>query len=141
MSEDTWYEPSQETPKDLLPMVDGGIRSPMYRHRPETELQALMEAAPHSTPEESVEELAPLREVLIDAFDQLDDIEKYVVEGCIIQNKSVRQVAEDMVALQIVPTFSKSGVHGALQRALAKLGELLVDNPEIAKRLIAEEMK
>lgn len=62
----------------------------MWRQRPETAVQALMETAPHRTPETSKEELLHLREIVQDAIDLLEPGERILFDATVVERRSLR---------------------------------------------------
>jgi len=80
---------------------------------------------------ESVEELLPLREAIVGAFDVLSEYEAYVVDASHFRGLSVRAIGRELGR-------SKSSVFRARQRAFRKLANALVDNPLVRERLNRE---
>jgi RNA polymerase sigma factor (sigma-70 family) len=102
-----------------FPQVAGGSV------RPRDELEACMVARPFEEPQTSVAELLPLRDILQDAIDGLPEREAYVLNACIIERLSLREVGEQL-------SMGKSNVAKIRERALALLREALADTPLIA---------
>jgi DNA-directed RNA polymerase specialized sigma subunit len=65
--------------------------------RPDTEMQALMEAPPGQDPETSLEQALPLREILGAAFDLiLDERERWVADALWVRRLSFRQLGREL---------------------------------------------
>jgi hypothetical protein len=75
---------------------EGTLRETTFTRKPETPLQALMEALPWEEPETSVEELQPLREIVAQAVDRLPARLKYVLECIHMERLSYQQLADRM---------------------------------------------
>lgn len=93
-----------------------------------TDAQALMEAAPHEPVEPSVESLLPLRNVLAEAFDQLPERDRWIVNSILIERKSIRDTAADL-------SLAKSHVDRLYKAALNSLRTMLEHDPLIAEYL------
>ena len=96
--------------------------------RPETPIQALMEAKPFHEPETSKMEVLGLRDILADALDALDEREQWIFEARCIRRLSVRDVAAEL-------NMPSSTVWLVYQRAVGKLREILVEQPLIVEYL------
>ena len=101
------------------------------RRRATTDMQALMEAAPHAPIERSIESLLPLRERLSEAFDQLDERDRWIVNSILIERKSIRATASDL-------SLAKSHVDRLYKAALYRLRTMLEDDPMIMEYLSDE---
>ncbi len=98
-------------------------------HRtPETDMEALLMAAPHQDPERSSESLLHLRDILADAIEQLDPKFRFVFEGCVIERRSLRDLGRDL-------SVSKSTVDRWKQEAVKCLRVLLEDSQPIKEHL------
>lgn len=73
---------------------------------------------------ESVEELLPLREAIVDAFDILSDYEAYVIDATHYRGLSVRAIGKELGR-------SKSSVFRARQRGFTKLANALKNDPAV----------
>lgn len=98
------------------------------RRRARTEMQALMEAAPHEPIERSIESLLPLRDRLTEAFEQLDERDRWIVNSILIERKSIRNTAADL-------SLAKSHVDRLYKAALNKLKTMLERDPTILEYL------
>lgn len=112
----------------VLPSEFYGDETPMWRRGPENPLQALMESMPNTGPEESVIELAPIREVVAEAVDMLTEEEQWVINALFSEQLSLAKVGKQL-------NVSKTHVFRIRNRALLKLESLLHDNPLIRKRI------
>ena len=61
-------------------------------YRPDTELQAFMEAAPNQEPEESWETMHGRREYAADLIETLEDVDQYVIHAIFYQRLSLRKI-------------------------------------------------
>ena len=115
--------PSRESPYDPLREL------PRYApRRADTDLQALMETRPHEQIQPSIESLLPIRQVLTDAFDQLVERDKWIINSILIERKSIRRTAKDI-------SLAKSHVDRLYKKALAVLQDTLIANPIIQQYL------
>jgi DNA-directed RNA polymerase specialized sigma subunit len=87
-----------------------------------------MEAAPHEPIEQSIEELLPLRHVLSEAFDRLDERDRWIVNAILVERQSIRNCAADL-------SLAKSHVDRLYKRALNSLRTMLEDEPLIVEYL------
>lgn len=95
---------------------------------PMTRAQALMESAPGEEPEVSHEDLADLRELLVDALDKLSPRDQYLVNAFVIRGLSVRRVASEL-------GLAKSHVHRMKRRVMQALRNSLGDHPLVQEFL------
>lgn len=109
------YDPQIEPPRRI-------------KRRALTDMQALMEAKPHDPIEPSIESLLPIRQVLADAFDQLDERDKWIINSILIERKSIRRTGKDL-------SLAKSHVDRLYKKALTKIKVLVIDSPEVAEYL------
>lgn len=98
------------------------------RARPDTPLQALMEAAPGDAIETSKMEMLSIRDVLSDAIDRLDPRHRWVLEQNLIHRIPVRTLGAWM-------GLGKSYVWCLKEEALEALKADLQDHPIILKYL------
>ena len=96
--------------------------------RAATDMQALMEAKPLDEPVVSLEALAPLKEMLADAVDQLAPRDRWIFEALYDRRISLRALAYEL---------SMSKTHMARERdeILERLRGALSANPEIGRYL------
>jgi DNA-directed RNA polymerase specialized sigma subunit len=107
------------------PLIDPPRR---IERRAATTIQALMEAKPHEPIQRSLEELLPLRECLSEAFDQLNERDRWIVNSILIERKSIRNTAADL-------SLAKSHVDRLYKAALRRLKTILENNPTILEYL------
>lgn len=98
------------------------------RRRATSDMQALMEAAPHEPIENSIESLLPLRERLSEAFDELDERDRWIVNSILIERKSIRSTAADL-------SLAKSHVDRLYKAALNRLRTILEHDPLVMEYL------
>ena len=92
-------------------------------HLPETDLQALMEAAPFEEPHTSQESVAGLREQLADAIDKLEPRLRWIFEARTFRGLSVREVGRELnLSKSYVDRLHRQAVD-VLQRELAEVFE------------------
>lgn len=96
--------------------------------RPETPLQALMEAPPHTEAVVSKEERAPLHEAVRQAFSELEDDLQMLVEAVVFEKVAFRKLA---VRWQI----PKSTLYRWYAAALLELRIKLIEYPEVVEYL------
>lgn len=96
--------------------------------QPINEYDALMRCAPCEHPEVSVEDRMPLRDVVADAIDGLDEEERWIFEALFIRRLSIRQLAAEIA-------LPKSTVHRWKDRLLERLREKLEQEPLIIEYL------
>jgi hypothetical protein len=96
--------------------------------RPDTPIQALMEAAPGDTPIESLEELQPLRELIVDAIDSLTEQQRFIVDAV---NSERISLAELGTRLGVSKTHAKR----LRDEAYSALRAALIYKPAIQERL------
>jgi|SaaInlV_125m_DNA_1040241.scaffolds.fasta_scaffold59004_3 DNA-directed RNA polymerase specialized sigma subunit len=65
-------------------------------YRPDTELQALMESAPHEEPAESWDTMHDKREYAADLIETLDDSDQFVIHAIFYQRMSLRKIGTMM---------------------------------------------
>lgn len=97
---------------------DGYLSDVSVGRIPMTPTQALMEAAPHDEPEESLIETLAEREAIADAIDLLGPRHKWVVEAIFWRGMTLRQLAGEL-------SLSKTHVARLRDEALEELNGLL----------------
>lgn len=96
--------------------------------RPKTELQAIMEAAPFCEPQVSIEERKPLIDIVRQAYSELDEDQRMLVEALLFERQSYRQLA----ARWQIP---RSTLHRWYAGVLLELRCKLIGYPEIVAYL------
>lgn len=91
-------------------------------------MQALMEAPAGDSPEESADELEPMRSVVAEAVEMLDDEAKWVINAVYSEQLSLQKIGDQL-------GVSKTHVFRIRNRALAKMRLLLQTNGIIRKRV------
>lgn len=81
-----------------------GEFAPLFKIKPETETQSVMETAPFQDPKESWEEFAPFADAIVGHLRMLTDFEQWIVDSLIWQRMSLQQVA-DMLGTHKVEIF------------------------------------
>ena len=109
------YDPQIEPPRRI-------------KRRALSDMQALMEAKPYDPIEPSIESLLPLRQVLADAFDQLDERDQWIINSILIERKSIRRTGKDL-------SLAKSHIDRLYKKALNRIRALVADDPVIADYL------
>lgn len=107
------------------------VRETSFTRRPETEIQALLEAAPGETPEVSVEEITPIREAVASAVERLEPRLKFVIEAIHNERLSYQQLADRM-------SISKTHAFRLAREAENRLRRMLSSNQLIRERLNLE---
>ena len=111
-----------------IPTEFFGDETPMFRRPAENFMQALMEAPAGDSPEESADELEPMRSVVAEAVEMLDDEAKWVINAVYSEQLSLQQIGDQL-------GVSKTHVFRIRNRALAKMRLLLQTNGIIRKRV------
>lgn len=127
----------REVPRDMNPADDempDRETGPTYifvahaERRPENEFQALMECAPFEEPAVSRDERLELRDVIVDAIDDLDEQEQWIFDALFVRRLSLRQLASEI-------NMPKTTVARWRDRLLLRLTEKLENEPMIAEYL------
>ena len=79
----------KEFPFDPLDLSWKNTRKPQQK---QTEIEILQEAPPHAPLEESQEERIQLQEAVLDAFDELEEDEIWLLNALLFERLSLRQV-------------------------------------------------
>jgi predicted DNA-binding protein YlxM (UPF0122 family) len=111
-----------------IPTEFYGDETPMFRRIPENPIQALMEADFGHEPEESSEELEPLREIVADAVDLLPEEDRWVIDAVYSEQLSLQQIADQL-------GVSKTHVFRIRNRALKALKAMLSFDMTIRERV------
>jgi hypothetical protein len=123
-----WAGAKPANPLDAETWPEATVRETTFTRRPETALQALMEASPIDTPEVSMEEVQVVREAVADAIDRLPERLRYVIDSINSERVSVRELGRRM-------NLSKSQVQRLKEQAHEQLRLLLIAHPVIRRRL------
>ena len=99
-----------------------------FSRKPDTAIEALMEAAPGEPVEESLEELHDLREAVIDAVERLDPKYRFVIDAINSERLSLAQLANRM-------GISKTHAHRLQTQAFAQLRADLSTDTTVRRRL------
>jgi RNA polymerase sigma factor (sigma-70 family) len=108
----------------LVSWLDGYLPTPP----PVTVVQAVMEAAPGDEPRTSIEELMPLREVLVNVLETLTPREQRIVDLFVVQGLSIRKAAYEL-------GMAKSHVHRLREQVFERLRDELSQQPLVQERL------
>lgn len=100
----------------------------LVHRRPETPMQALMEAKPFDEPPTSKVELTDIGDVLAAAVDSLDERDRYLFNALVVERVSLRQLGKRL-------NLSKTHVARERERITALLRERLAGNPLIEEYL------
>jgi len=95
-----------------------------HNRLPETEMQALVQAAPHSEPQVSKQEREALREIVVSVMDELSDEETWFINALLFERLSLRTV-------EYITGIPKTSVARKRDKILAKLRNKLADNPAV----------
>jgi RNA polymerase sigma factor (sigma-70 family) len=97
--------------------------------RPSTPMQALMECQPHREPEVSRIERLELRDVIVDALDDLDMQEQWIFDALFVRRLSLRELAAEIA-------MPKTTVARWRDRLLSRLRDKLETDPRITEYLV-----
>jgi RNA polymerase sigma factor (sigma-70 family) len=97
--------------------------------RPSTPMQALMEARPNCEPEVSRMERLGLRDVIVDALDDLDEQEQWIFDALFVRRLSRRELAAEIA-------MPKTTVARWRDRLLQRLRDKLETDPRITEYLV-----
>lgn len=122
----------RELPRDMEPNPDDELAEtgPTFvfvghsELRADTEMVALMEAAPHVSPEVARETRLELRDVIVDALDDLDEQEQWIFDSLFVRGMSLRQLSREI-------NMPKTTITRWRDRLLQRLREKLESNPNI----------
>jgi len=98
-------------------------------HRPSTPMQALMECQPFHDPEVSRIERLELRDVIVDALENLDEQEQWIFDALFVRRLSLRDLAAEIA-------MPKTTVARWRDRLLAKVRSQLETDPRIIEYLV-----
>ena len=94
-----------------------------------TQIQVLQEAPPHAALEESQEERIQLQEAVLDAFEELDDEEIWLLNALLFERLSLRQVER-------LTQLPKTTVARKRDYILRKLKRTLENHPVVREYLL-----
>ena len=86
----------------------------------QTEIEILQEAEPHAALEESQEERIQLQEAVLDAFDELDEEEIWLLNALLFERLSLRQVERLTQLPKTTVARKRDYILRKLKRALDK---------------------
>ena len=86
----------------------------------QTEIEILQEAEPHAALEESQEERIQLQEAVLDAFDELDEDEIWLLNALLFERLSLRQVERLTQLPKTTVARKRDYILRKLKRALNK---------------------
>ena len=127
---------SEAKPTRGMPVDDllASISAPSvgFSRLPETPLQALMEAAPGYEPEESLQEIQPIREAVADCIEQLDEHDRYVIDAINSERVTLQELGDRL---------GVSRMHASRLRdaAFGRLMKIMTENSVIRERLGLED--
>lgn len=117
----------KEFPFDPLAGLRGSSQTEV-RGAPDTLLQALQQASPHSEPRISKQERADLQEVVLDALETLEPWEHWLLNALLFERMSLRQVEH-------VLGIPKTTVARKRDRILERLKQELSAHPLVREYL------
>tara|TARA_R100000008_G_scaffold29198_1_gene16090 strand:- start:105 stop:470 length:366 start_codon:yes stop_codon:yes gene_type:complete len=98
------------------------------RNRPDTLIQAIQQSSPYTEPFLSKEEQAQLQEVVLNALEELDEWEIWLINALLFERRSLREV-QRMVGIP------KTTVARKRDQILSKLRDILTPNQTIKNYL------
>lgn len=96
--------------------------------RPANEIEAVMVAAPHTEPVVSKHERSHLKDVIVDAVDQLTAEQQWIFDALFIRKASLRELGHEL-------SLSKTSVARKRDGLLAALRRHLSDHPAVKEYL------
>lgn len=87
-----------------------------------------MQAMPHEEPEESVDELMQLQEAVARHIDALDERDRWIVNACISEGKSLQTIAKEL-------GYTKTHVWRLRNQAFEKLRKSMSSDTQIISRI------
>lgn len=76
--------------------ADGFVFLGHSSYRPVNEYDAVMRCAPHEEPEVSAEERLELRDLIVDAIDELDEQQRWIFDALFVRRASLRGLAREI---------------------------------------------
>ena len=109
----------------LTPYHEITIRGP---RRPETPLEALMQAAPGEDIRESVEELQPFREAVAQCIDKLDAQDRFIIDAVNTEMVSLEELGKRL-------GVTKTHAWRLRNSAMDNLRKIMLQDPTVLERL------
>lgn len=109
----------------LTPYHEITIRSP---RRPETPLEALMQAAPGEDIRESVVELQPFREAVAGCIDKLDAQDRFIIDAVNTEMISLEELGKRL-------GVTKTHAWRLRNSAMDNLRKIMLQDPTVLERL------
>lgn len=109
----------------LTPYHEVTIRGP---RKPETPMEALMQAVPGEEIMESVEELQPFREAVANCIDQLSEQDRYIIDAVNTERISLEELGERL-------GVTKTHAWRLRNSAQESLKKIMIQDPTILERL------
>jgi DNA-directed RNA polymerase specialized sigma24 family protein len=109
----------------LTPYHEITIRGP---RRPETPLEALMQAAPGEDIRESVEELQPFREAVANCIDKLDAQDRFIIDAVNTEMISLEELGKRL-------GVTKTHAWRLRNSAMDNLRKIMLQDPTVLERL------
>ena len=109
----------------LTPFHEVTIRGP---RRPETPMEALMQAAPGEDIRESVEELQPFREAVASCIDQLNEQDRFIIDAVNTEMISLEELGERL-------GVTKTHAWRLRNSAMDNLRKIMLQDPTVLERL------
>lgn len=123
-----WNRGKPAEPLEAQSWPEATVRETSFTRRPETAIQALLEAAPGEEPDLSLEEIQPIREAVANAIDRLPARLKFVINSIHAERLSYQQLADRM-------SISKTHAFRLSRDAENILRSILSSNQMIRERL------
>ena len=109
----------------LTPFHEVTIRGP---RRPETPMEALMQAAPGEDVRESVVELQPFREAVANCIEQLNEQERFIIDAVNTEMISLEELGERL-------GVTKTHAWRLRNSAMDSLRKIMLQDPTVLERL------
>lgn len=109
----------------LTPFHEVTIRGP---RRPETPIEALMQAAPGENIRESVEELQPFREAVASCIDKLSEQDRFIIDAVNTEMISLEELGERL-------GVTKTHAWRLRNSAMDNLKKIMLQDPTVLERL------
>ena len=100
----------------------------LYSNRPVVPIEALMNTAPFQDAEESLIELQPLREAVAVCIEELNEEDRWIINGIMSESLSLQQIAKQL-------GVTKTHVWRLRNRAFERLQNIMERHPEIRRRV------